>query len=321
MVTEAELLAAVFADPEVDAPRLVYADWLQERGDPRGAFIAAQCAHGRAEAAPLEHEAAWLGELAELLDPEWRRTRTRFQRGFLSHACLRRDLSAPRHRALAQHPAWSTLVAVDGDVRAILRPGLTALRRVGWGLDPEDFSAICALPYALGIERVHVAPGWTPALELAVARAEAPVFQRLRSIDLRFEQDRCAWFLESRLSDRVREVVAWRPKGRVGELPLSEWMEAMLAHENLEDVHFSGPSLHRRGEERVLRIPIDVGEDWHDALGVVPDALARAFAIEPFAADPPRWQRAAALLAERHPAFHHRPLTQSGPSEPVRRDD
>jgi uncharacterized protein (TIGR02996 family) len=39
------LLAAVIADAEDDAPRLVYADWLEEHGDPdRAAFIRNQCA-------------------------------------------------------------------------------------------------------------------------------------------------------------------------------------------------------------------------------------------------------------------------------------
>jgi uncharacterized protein (TIGR02996 family) len=39
------LLAAVIADAEDDAPRLVYADWLDEHGDPdRAAFIRNQCA-------------------------------------------------------------------------------------------------------------------------------------------------------------------------------------------------------------------------------------------------------------------------------------
>jgi len=38
-----KLLAAVLAAPEDDAPRLVYADWLQERSDPRGELISIQC--------------------------------------------------------------------------------------------------------------------------------------------------------------------------------------------------------------------------------------------------------------------------------------
>jgi uncharacterized protein (TIGR02996 family) len=38
-----ELLRAVLAAPDDDAPRLVYADWLSERGDPRGELIQTQC--------------------------------------------------------------------------------------------------------------------------------------------------------------------------------------------------------------------------------------------------------------------------------------
>ena len=36
-------LQAIIENPDDDAPRLVYADWLEERGDPRGEFIRVQC--------------------------------------------------------------------------------------------------------------------------------------------------------------------------------------------------------------------------------------------------------------------------------------
>ena len=36
------LLHAILADPDDDAPCLVYADWLEEHGDPRGEFIRLQ---------------------------------------------------------------------------------------------------------------------------------------------------------------------------------------------------------------------------------------------------------------------------------------
>lgn len=42
---EAELfLKRILKQPDDDAPRLVYADWLEEQGDPRGEFIRLQCA-------------------------------------------------------------------------------------------------------------------------------------------------------------------------------------------------------------------------------------------------------------------------------------
>src|SRR5580704_11727592 len=43
-----DFLQAILDDPDDDAPRLIYADWLEERGDPRGEFIRVQC-----ELAPL----------------------------------------------------------------------------------------------------------------------------------------------------------------------------------------------------------------------------------------------------------------------------
>jgi uncharacterized protein (TIGR02996 family) len=42
-MTEEELVAAILAAPDDDEPRLVYADWLTDRGDPRGEFIELSC--------------------------------------------------------------------------------------------------------------------------------------------------------------------------------------------------------------------------------------------------------------------------------------
>ena len=44
MRDESAFLQTIAAAPDDDAPRLVYADWLAERGDPRGAFVRLQCA-------------------------------------------------------------------------------------------------------------------------------------------------------------------------------------------------------------------------------------------------------------------------------------
>ncbi len=43
MSVEDALFQAVLENPHDDAPRLVYADWLEEQGDERGAFIRVQC--------------------------------------------------------------------------------------------------------------------------------------------------------------------------------------------------------------------------------------------------------------------------------------
>lgn len=48
-VDRESFLEAVLAAPEDDAPRLVFADWLMEQGDPRGEFIAVQCRIARGD--------------------------------------------------------------------------------------------------------------------------------------------------------------------------------------------------------------------------------------------------------------------------------
>ena len=124
---EQALLAAVWAAPDDDGPRLVYADFLQEQGDPRGEFIALQCAKsldvaGRKRMRELEreHKHKWLGPL----EPAILETRPMaFERGFLAKCVVcahwglgPNDDSEPREkkiRTLFDHPAWSTLREVS----------------------------------------------------------------------------------------------------------------------------------------------------------------------------------------------------------------
>src|SRR6266702_3050247 len=44
MIDHDTFLQAIIEAPDDDTPRLIYADWLEERGDPRGEFIRVQCA-------------------------------------------------------------------------------------------------------------------------------------------------------------------------------------------------------------------------------------------------------------------------------------
>jgi uncharacterized protein (TIGR02996 family) len=61
---EAALLAAVRAAPDDDGPKLVYADWLIERGDPRGELVALE---HRDRTIPGGLELAALERLVELV--------------------------------------------------------------------------------------------------------------------------------------------------------------------------------------------------------------------------------------------------------------
>ena len=80
-----ELLGAVLEDPADDRPRLVLADWLIERGDPRGEFISIQCELARSEQpahALKEREAALLADHREAWSAPGPAL-TRFRRGFV----------------------------------------------------------------------------------------------------------------------------------------------------------------------------------------------------------------------------------------------
>jgi uncharacterized protein (TIGR02996 family) len=89
MATEAELLDAVCAAPDLDAPRLAYARWLDERSDPRGEFIRASCTPGgeaRAHEFFSLHGDRWTRELRELRDEQ--AYPPRFARGFIAEVYL-----------------------------------------------------------------------------------------------------------------------------------------------------------------------------------------------------------------------------------------
>lgn len=78
----AALLAEIYAHPDDDAARSVYADYLQDKGDPRGEFIALQLADAQPERqAELlkEYTARWLGPMATQI----KRTGLVWERGFV----------------------------------------------------------------------------------------------------------------------------------------------------------------------------------------------------------------------------------------------
>jgi uncharacterized protein (TIGR02996 family) len=90
-------LKTILDDPGADSPRLVYADWLEEHGDPRAEFIRVQCELARLpEDAPRRdllgdrrdqllraHRETWWAEI-----PEWARPHCEFTRGFVSEVTV-----------------------------------------------------------------------------------------------------------------------------------------------------------------------------------------------------------------------------------------
>jgi uncharacterized protein (TIGR02996 family) len=117
MTDEAALIAAIRAAPDDDAPRLVYADWLTERGDPRGELITLQCRAGeepdavdRVRTLLREHGVAWRRHL-----PPSVRDST-FARGFLATIDL---YDVPQLKAIA--PVLAALTPVPEQIRFVTR--------------------------------------------------------------------------------------------------------------------------------------------------------------------------------------------------------
>ncbi|MEO8699864.1 MAG: TIGR02996 domain-containing protein [Kofleriaceae bacterium] len=144
------LLQAVYDAPDDDAPRLVYADALQERDDPRGELVAIQLgimdksAEGRArssaegDAKSIDsqtirrrekelldtHGKQWLGALAPIVMAGYR-----FERGFLA-ACRIDNRHVDRVRKLVGNPAWATVRELAGSAAIALDPVMRSLRRL-----------------------------------------------------------------------------------------------------------------------------------------------------------------------------------------------
>ncbi len=129
---EAEFLAAIYADLDDDAVRQVFADWLLDRGDPRGELIALQLAGVQLPRQTIllnRHGRAWAGALDDALEPD----RRIWERGFLVGGVL-------RHQPLdLASPAWAMVHTLElrrgSDQRAVVAE-LAVLRLRGLrGLD------------------------------------------------------------------------------------------------------------------------------------------------------------------------------------------
>lgn len=175
----ATLLAAIYEDPGDTTKRLVYADYLAERGDPRGEFITLQCTRevsarpsARERTLLKNHGRAWLGPLESGI----RKQGVVYRRGFLAEAreCARDE----QHR----DPSWATIEALELDSltwgpRAIAfadRDDLRALERLYLrGEDAAQLKRVRPKLRVLGLRGVSadhlaevLASGCYPALEV-----------------------------------------------------------------------------------------------------------------------------------------------------------
>ena len=187
-LTQQQLYAAVLAEPDADEPRLVYADYLDERGDPRGEFIRLQCEladlpaedqrygelRWREQQLLTKHARQWVKELPKIANFTWgieysaepcqvaSWTRRWFRRGFVEegtfkHPKFTRDFDKVREHAPvrylrfnAQPDNWREHLITSPDLAAI--KGLDNLQT---GFSQDDFAWFEKAPYFLEELDIH----------------------------------------------------------------------------------------------------------------------------------------------------------------------
>lgn len=291
--TTDELLEAVYADPESDAPRLVYADHLQELGDPRGELIALQLVAKRTTAqnkriAELQKDkkqvARWLGPLSAIAqDPV-------FERGFLSRCTF--ELVTPAHRALLSHPALATieeLRCTDGSV--LQQATLRSLRRLA-GADVASLAALVdrrRLPTAvtalvdlsfgtLDRRGTNNRSDWDRLVTVGPFTSVRELGLEIASVD---EADTdLAWLLRSPLGQQLESLTY---TNRYDDAPVAPWLDAMANAPVLSKivfrVHRNPVVVERHGDTNVVVLEIAEGEHTYAYDGIFagfprPDAPA-----------------------------------------------
>jgi uncharacterized protein (TIGR02996 family) len=195
------LLQDILANPDDDAPRLVYADWLDEHGDSdRAEFIRVQieaarlgrdkafrpALHKRGQKLLDRHRAEWLREVPAPLRKE-----VEFKRGFVGWLhCSARDLLRGAERLFRHAPVQSVRLKYATRCLAELAacPYLARLNQINFyakatRIDGPAARAFFASPYLGGLVQLDLrynALGPEGAVELA----GCPHLARLRHLEL-----------------------------------------------------------------------------------------------------------------------------------------
>jgi len=217
------LLDAVLAQPEDDAARAVYADWLSEQGQVRGEFIQIQLeGHHPTRQRRLirSYQREWLGPIADLV-----RGQAGWERGFVTdiRIQLTEPLAVQRAIGAAQ---WRTVQRIrstriarsmpESDLLALFtHPVLNALQSHDGPLHPAVFWAwVEGPPRPLK----HLSFGPFPA-ELPDALRDCPGLPELRSLSIRRDcgyGDDLRWLLDSPLGQRLEALEVFAPIESLG---------------------------------------------------------------------------------------------------------
>jgi uncharacterized protein (TIGR02996 family) len=285
--TAEEFLRAIIERPDDDGVRLVFADWLLEREDPRGELIALQYAkraralgasEARREGALLKtYQRTWLGELANYTRREGRV----FERGFLAR-CTTRFRSARDHERAIGAAGWATVEAIRGGHAALLvHPVMRSLREVR-GVSADVGIAFATDPAAPPVNVLEVdVYGWrSGSAALARALVETPLLRALRRLELRLAR-----------TDESRETIR-----QIATSELATRLESL--HVTLAGPLALDPDFVLDLASATCAIPsLSIGDDsWRYQLRLGPDQRRSLLEVER-AIDRARIDRVIAVLA------------------------
>jgi uncharacterized protein (TIGR02996 family) len=273
--TAAGLLREVYDDPASDAPRLVYADYLQQENDPRGELIALQLQpqltrtqeqRVKALLRDKRNLARWLGPLVAVVhDPV-------FARGFLQ-ACTVKLANAKHHELLAD-PAWATVETIRTSEAAVAAgPTMRSLRHV-IAMPLEELAKLVDHPKPLAIETISGMPftsyagreadrlgddnraAWAKVATLGALRSLRDV-EMSPSFDLEAELVTPAglgWLLPAKLGKQLRSLTLVFES----RMPrVNDWLPLFRSHSALERIELRRGHAEKSGFKLHLAVTIE----------------------------------------------------------------
>jgi len=230
------LRAAIVAAPDADLPRLVYADFIQERGDETGAeFVRAQVELANTpEYEPFAvhchtHRPDWVSgddrraTLPGVVGVDWVPERP-FRRGFGWAVTapflpsLQRGLPLLRAREPVQSLALGTALPEQWEelVRSPWLPDIREVRFTGLTTPIDPLRFLCAAPAATGLRAMHFDRGDSPAMPFLLEDVFAsPLGKGLTALGVRHSTEQSRELIEGlaggaeALAELVLTRISW----------------------------------------------------------------------------------------------------------------
>lgn len=281
---EHALLREIVEFPEDDGPRLIYADWLDERDRPRGEFIRLQFALAENRHAPHErveieararhllacHASAWLGPLRRHLE-SWT-----FRRGFVERIKLSIDTFLDHAEDLRGAFPLQEIVLTGASERLhelAATPKLAGLRGLGFERTwlAHRAAMLADSAHLASLRRLDLRNngiGTAALAELAHSGALPSLRQLALGRNTALRDDGMRILLDSPLAEQLRDVDLSGCRltdASVRRLATSPWLA------RLELLDLRGNSISLAGYEALLASPY-----WHERVGLrIPPAQSR----------------------------------------------